>query len=82
MDSTFTFVTTFYLTYRNEAIKGYRFLGILVFTKENPAKAKLLLQVEEKSKQKKAALGAAFFKYVSDYASAMMITLIEVITSE
>ncbi|MCG7812051.1 hypothetical protein MI353_04680, partial [Alteromonas sp. MCA-1] len=33
-------------------------------------------------KQKKAALGAAFFKYVSDYASAMMITLIEVITSE
>jgi len=34
------------------------------------------------SKQKKAALGAAFFKYVSDYASAMMITLIEVITSE
>ena len=53
MDSTFTFVTTLYLTYRNEAIKGYRFLGILVFTKENPAKAKLLLQVEEKSCKKK-----------------------------
>ena len=32
--------------------------------------------------KKKAARRAAFFKYVSDYASAMMITLIEVITSE
>jgi len=48
MDSTFTFVTTFYLTYKNAAIRGYRFLEILVFTKENPAKAKLLLQVDEK----------------------------------
>jgi hypothetical protein len=34
------------------------------------------------SRHKKAALRAAFFGYVSDYASAMMITLIEVITSE
>jgi hypothetical protein len=31
---------------------------------------------------KKAAQKSGFFKYVSDYASAMMITLIEVITSE
>jgi|TARA_Y100001937_G_scaffold44022_1_gene62043 hypothetical protein len=55
MDSTFTFVTTFYLTYKNAAIRGYRFLEILVFTKENPAKAKLLLQVDEKfTKQKKS----------------------------
>jgi hypothetical protein len=39
-------------------------------------------RVDVNLQTKKAALGAAFFEYVSDYASAMMITLIEVITSE
>ncbi|OJF69651.1 hypothetical protein BK026_13130 [Alteromonas sp. V450] len=62
MDSTFTFVTTFYLTYKNTAIKGYRFLGVLVFAKENPAKAKLLSQVDEKLYAKKSRSKSGFFQ--------------------